>query len=184
MHHFKVILYYNWRFSELFLPPRSLTLESRHSFWIIFTNSVHTSKKTQRVNITKISCTYLQNATLLIFKASGERADSLTATVRGHRTLQWSAWQSCFVSGRFRVQNKLWNPCPGWGTSYYFLVVSGKYWDSKVKQSCPATTRKRQEGEEIEFLLVLYFCSRWGWAVSDTPRPRFNPGKGPPVPTG
>jgi hypothetical protein len=33
-----------------------------------------------------------------------------------------------------------------------------------------------------EVLLILNICTRWGWAVSITLRPRFSPGKGPPLP--
>jgi hypothetical protein len=37
-------------------------------------------------------------------------------------------------------------------------------------------------GEEVYLLLILDLGTRWGWVVSVTPRPRFVPGKGPPVP--
>jgi hypothetical protein len=49
--------------------------------------------------------------------------------------------------------------------------------------SCPATRHGGVwGGGEVWLLLILDLGTRWGWAVSVTPRPRFTPGKGPPVP--
>jgi hypothetical protein len=45
---------------------------------------------------------------------------------------------------------------------------------AKVLQSCSAT--------DYLLLLILDLGTRWGWVVSVTPRLRFTPGKGPPVP--
>jgi hypothetical protein len=44
------------------------------------------------------------------------------------------------------------------------------------------TPRRRLGGEEIQLLLIHDLGTRWGWVVSVTPRSRFAPGKGPPVP--
>jgi hypothetical protein len=35
-------------------------------------------------------------------------------------------------------------------------------------------------GEEEELLLILNLCTRWGWVVSITPRPRFTPRESTP----
>jgi hypothetical protein len=37
------------------------------------------------------------------------------------------------------------------------------------------TPRRRLGGEEVQLLLILDLGTRWGWVVSVTPRPRFNP---------
>jgi hypothetical protein len=68
-------------------------------------------------------------------------------------------------------------------TKHWSRVVSGPTFYSKgkkVKQS--ATLRWRLVGEEIYLLLILDLVTKWGLVVSVTPRPRFAPGKGPPVP--
>jgi hypothetical protein len=52
----------------------------------------------------------------------------------------------------------------------------------KVKVKIPATPCMGQEEEKMQLLLVLDLGIRWGWLVSVTPRPRYTPGKGPPVP--
>jgi hypothetical protein len=39
-------------------------------------------------------------------------------------------------------------------------------------------------GEEVQLLLIHDLGTKWGWVVGLTPRPRFNPGKGPPIPIG
>jgi hypothetical protein len=44
------------------------------------------------------------------------------------------------------------------------------------------TPRRRLGREDVKLLLILDLCTRWGWMVSVTPRPRFSPGEGTPVP--
>jgi hypothetical protein len=36
-------------------------------------------------------------------------------------------------------------------------------------------------GKEVQLPLILNLCTRWGWVVSITPRPRFTPGERTPV---
>jgi hypothetical protein len=61
----------------------------------------------------------------------------------------------------------------------YLLPVHNK--KNKAKQS-RYTPWWRFEGEKVYLLLIVELGIRWGWLVSVTPRPRFGPGKGPPVP--
>jgi hypothetical protein len=51
----------------------------------------------------------------------------------------------------------------------------------KVKQS-NNTSMETQGRDDVQLLLIHDLGTRWGWVVSVTPRPRFSPGEGPPVP--
>jgi hypothetical protein len=51
-------------------------------------------------------------------------------------------------------------------------------------KAVPLHTTKAQGWEEAQLLLIYGIGTKWGWVVSVTPRTRFTPGKGPPVPIG
>jgi hypothetical protein len=55
---------------------------------------------------------------------------------------------------------------------------------STVNKDVPLSPCRLQGGDEIQPLLILDLGTRWGWAVSVTPRSHFTPGNGPPVPIG
>jgi hypothetical protein len=52
----------------------------------------------------------------------------------------------------------------------------------KKAKAAPLHATKALGGRGVQLLLILDLGIRWGWMVSVTPRQRFSPGKGPPVP--
>jgi hypothetical protein len=62
-------------------------------------------------------------------------------------------------------------------TGHKVRIFSGLPLHAKVKMS-RYTPCRRQGGEEILLIFILYLGTRWGWVVSVTLRPRFTFGKG------
>jgi hypothetical protein len=56
------------------------------------------------------------------------------------------------------------------------------YIDVNQSKAVPLHAMQTLGGRGNIALLIHDLDTRWGWVVSVTPRPRFTPGKGPPVP--